>query len=52
MGMAGAVGSLASGPAFDAGGFGLLAVAGSILGASLVLVALRAGLFGPQPEPA
>ena len=52
MGAAGALGSLASGPALAAGGFGLLAVAGSCLGALLVLVALRAGLFEPAPAGA
>ena len=46
MGAAGALGSLLSGPALAAGGFGLLAVAGSFLGGALVLVAVRAGLFG------
>jgi MFS family permease len=47
MGMAGAVGSLASGPIMHGGGFGALAVVGSCLGAALVLVAIRAGLFAP-----
>ena len=49
MGAAGAVGSLASGPALALGGFGLIAAAGAFLGAGLVLVALRAGLFEPAP---
>ena len=52
MGAAGAVGSLASGPALAAGGFGLIAVAGAFLGALVVLVALRAGLFAPAPAEA
>jgi MFS family permease len=47
MGMAGALGSLASGPIMQGGGFGALALVGSFLGAALVLVAIRAGLFAP-----
>jgi MFS family permease len=45
MGAAGALGSLASGPAMEVGGFGALAVFGACVGAGLVLIALRAGLF-------
>jgi MFS family permease len=53
MGAAGALGSLASGPAMDAGGFGALAVFGACLGGALVLIAVRAGLFAaPATEPA
>jgi MFS family permease len=52
MGFAGALGSLASGPVLEAWGFGTIAVAGGITGALLVLVALRAGLFEPQPAGA
>jgi MFS family permease len=54
MGAAGALGSLASGPVLESAGYGILAVAGSVGGALLVLVALRAGLFAREPrsEPA
>lgn len=51
MGLAGAMGSLASGPIMHGGGFGALALLGAFLGAALVLVAIRAGLFArPVPE--
>jgi MFS family permease len=49
MGAAGALGSLLAGPALAVGGFALIAIAGTFLGAALVLVALRAGLFEPAP---
>jgi Major Facilitator Superfamily len=52
MGAAGAVGSLVSGPALALGGFALVAIAGTCMGAALVLVALRGGLFEPAPAGA
>jgi len=44
---AGALGSLASGPLLQLGGYALLGIAGAWMGAILVIVALRAGLFAP-----
>jgi hypothetical protein len=52
MGMAGALGSLAAGPVLHAGGFGLLAVAGAMVGATLFAIALRARAFAPAPAGA
>lgn len=53
MGLAGALGSLASGPLMHGGGFGLLALVGAFMGAGLVLVAIRAGVFAQAAaEPA
>ncbi|MGH2924232.1 MAG: MFS transporter, partial [Solirubrobacterales bacterium] len=48
MGAAGAIGSLGSGPALAAGGFGLISIFGAFGGAALLLIAVRAGLFA-QP---
>jgi MFS family permease len=52
MGMAGALGSLAAGPVLHAGGFGLLAIAGAMVGAGLFVIALRARPFAPAPAGA
>lgn len=43
MGLAGALGSLGSGPVMHQGSFAMLALIGSFMGAGLVLLALRAG---------
>jgi MFS family permease len=52
MGMAGAGGSLVSGPVLHLGGYALIGIAGAFLGAALVLMAIRAGLFAPAPAEA
>ncbi|MCE3265891.1 MAG: transporter [Solirubrobacterales bacterium] len=52
MGLAGALGSLASGPVMHGGGFGVLALVGGFMGAALVVVALRAASFAPRPAEA
>ena len=52
MGMAGAAGSLLSGPLMHGAGFGALALVRAFLGAALVVVAIRAGLFSPRPAAA
>ena len=52
MGLAGALGSLASGPVMHGGGFGVLALVGGFMGAALVVVALRAASLTPRPAEA
>ena len=52
MGMAGALGAFAAGPVLHGGGFALLGIAGAFLGAALILIAIRSGLFAPEPAEA
>lgn len=52
MGLAGALGSLLSGPVMHGAGYGVLTLVGGCLGAALVLVAVRAGLFAPRAAEA
>jgi MFS family permease len=50
MGLAGALGSLLSGPVMHGPGYGVLALLGACLGAALVLVAIRAGVLARPAE--
>jgi MFS family permease len=52
MGLAGAAGSLLSGPVMHGPGFGVLSLIGAFFGAALVLVAIRGGLFSPRTATA